>query len=382
MDNGYAHISNLEIPAGYTYLMQFISHDMTYNTANPTLTLSSIYGASLKKTNTVFDEKDQGLFKLGKFFEKQNIHDFIRDSYNNSNIVDKRNEMTVMLMQINLLFMHFHNKIYSDLKGSWNERFLRAREIVESSYRTIIINDILPRILSHDEIIKIKNGFKQWRDYNVRDEFLQFHSAVFRFGHAMVQPSYRLNKSYQAPISRKFNDRFKNDLIGNIPLEDKLIIDWSHFFKFKNTMTIQYASKINTKLCRPLFNLFQKSELNPLFSSIAYRTLFINYKLELPNAIDILNYYSIDSVLNDNHFVDLGYKIKDVPLWIYILKEAEVEMQGTKLGVLGRVLTARTFSHLLSPFNLDNEVKLSTAFFKKKQIDITDIIKFTYGEHG
>jgi Animal haem peroxidase len=273
--------------------------------------------------------------------------------------------------------MHFHNKIYANLKGNPNKRFLLARAIVEASYRVIILNDILPLILSDEEMGKLRKGCHFWNHYDVNKEFVQFHAAVFRFGHSMVQPSYRLNESYQATLIRKMNDGFQDDLKGDTPLEEKLIIDWRHFFNFENPMCIQYSSKINTKICRPLFHVFQSSESNPLLSSIAYRTLVLNYKLELPNAKAVLNHFGITPQLNDNHFTDLEYKLDDVPLWLYILKEAEIEMYGTKLGKLGSLLTARTFHHLLSLYDMDKEAIIATAFFSKKQISITDIINYT-----
>lgn len=124
---------NKNIPAGYTYLGQFLAHEMTFNTKTfsdigslmpvtnrtPWLDLDSVYGKGPLIEPLYYDQTQFNgrLYLLS--FEKQssfhNVFDFKRLVQQDSDIAipiipDNRNDENILVAHIHLSIIKFHNK--------------------------------------------------------------------------------------------------------------------------------------------------------------------------------------------------------------------------------------------------------------------------------
>jgi hypothetical protein len=125
----------VSLPAGYTYLGQFIDHDLSFLLENgafpdlgtiaepvdldtltlarkPALDLDSVYGGGFSDSVIPFD-KANGKFILGDAAFARN-RDFSRDTTFRPRIGDPRNDENLLVAQIQILFMSLHNKIVQD----------------------------------------------------------------------------------------------------------------------------------------------------------------------------------------------------------------------------------------------------------------------------
>ncbi len=278
------------IPAGYTYFGQFISHDLTFlgngvrepgelpvkieNLSlrrNPTLNLDSIYGGGLDDSQVPFD-RGSGKFILG-VDDRGEEHDLPREDSGRARIADPRNDENLVIAQIQLLFMKLHNKIVGVLqsKGESNDRVLHelARTEVIRIYQYLVLHDFARRILPgsyttrdgrkfesiYDVVIKQGRGQLMPRDRSDPAMSLELAGAALRFGHSMVDTQYDLNFSNGKDGEKKrvlLEDLFSNTgkNINRVnPLTSDLKIDWRFFFRFSN---YPHSQKVEPNLARKI----------------------------------------------------------------------------------------------------------------------------------
>ena len=154
---------NTGIPAGYTYLGQFIDHDLTMDATkvmfgasvapvdmlqgrSPTLDLDSLYSAGPNDANSEqFYEADGLRLKMGKTDEGKKF-DLPRKG-GAVLIPDHRNDENLAVGQTHLAFIRFHNRVLKELASvPESKRFAKARRAVVKHYQWMIRHDYLPRI--------------------------------------------------------------------------------------------------------------------------------------------------------------------------------------------------------------------------------------------
>jgi hypothetical protein len=160
------------IPAGMTFVGQFIDHDITLDTTSslerqndptaihnfrtPYLELDSLYGSGPDATPFLYDQRPdhRGELLVG-FVKDQNGRDtdepngdLPRNSQNRALIGDLRNDENLILAQLHLAFLNFHNALVRDLKSKYPNQdvFLKAQEQVRWHYQWIVVNEFLPAI--------------------------------------------------------------------------------------------------------------------------------------------------------------------------------------------------------------------------------------------
>jgi len=164
---------NSQIPAGFTYLGQFIDHDLTFDKTtvmlgtnvtpaqmlqgrSPELDLDSLYGAGpLDPESAKFYAADGLHLKMGKTVAPaKNGFDLPRGAGNTTAkkrqaiIPDPRNDENLAVAQTHLAMIRFHNRVVdTQLSGvPPAQKFDKAREIVTKHYQWMIRTDYLPRI--------------------------------------------------------------------------------------------------------------------------------------------------------------------------------------------------------------------------------------------
>ncbi|WP_420405389.1 peroxidase family protein [Nisaea sp.] len=287
---------NTSIPAGYTYLLQFITHDLVHtslHTPDPAfdrselrnhrataLNLDTLYGASPTTCPYAYAPSNQvtGIRTHLRLSPFRNISDretrpehrlrdigrgvpeadpLAKGKESIPLIVDPRNDDNSNISQILTVFILLHNKIFDHVHSQQSpntkkdqtqiERdFLLSKEIITLLYKKIIEFDVLPKILHqdvHDIYKPIRQSiFDQDKDKKIP---LEFSHAVLRFGHAMVRESYttndRPNTDHRIEKIVRFNSQNRPN---EMPLDSDWIIQWSKFFEFNDFPPPNYSRKI------------------------------------------------------------------------------------------------------------------------------------------
>ncbi|MFL5493111.1 MAG: peroxidase family protein [Gemmatimonadales bacterium] len=294
---------NFGIPAGYTYLGQFIDHDLTFDPASslqrqndpdalvdfrtPRFDLDSVYGRGPADQPYMYDD-DQRTFALGEALTAGTIATGVRDLPRfgaRALIGDKRNDENVIVSQLQGLFLRFHNAV----AGKFPEAsFEQVQRIVRWHYQWICLHDFLRRVAGeknlHAVLPHLKTGGNIY-DHPPQLHFYHYHNdpyipieftvAAYRFGHSMVRPIYRLNTELGKPGKPEDDKtgRLGRQLVfAGLPGEGlngfrkfnrQWAIDWSLFFEVgatlspentinRGTRRVQPSYKIDTSLVDPL----------------------------------------------------------------------------------------------------------------------------------
>lgn len=391
--------SDTEIPAAYTYLGQFIDHDITLeassdkfediktdffkpidpivakdnikNLRSATFDLDSLYqnaptiGAQLKLGQTT----STGNIPPGK----TNNNDLPRiggqpqpdGSHRKALIGDHRNDENLIVSQLHLAFIKFHNQVQSKNNFTFEE----TQKVVRQHYQWIVINDFLKQICDNSVIDDILiNGNKFYKPSET-DFFipLEFTVAAYRFGHSMVRSDYNFNLNFKeggvlqntkSTLDQLFQfTGLSGDFAGFSSLPENWIIEWENFLPFNKGIN-EKARKINTHLTHFLMKL-PEGGTQPVMQSLAKRNLLRGYLLNLPigqaiasevlNTTDVLN---PEQILNNANPEEREVLIANnfhnrTPLWYYILAEASIQQDGEKLGILGSRIVGETIVGLV-----------------------------------
>lgn len=377
MDPGNdANLDNPDIAAGFTFLGQFIDHDLTFdptsslerqndpesiqNFRTPMFELDNVYGSGLAATPHLYDSSPQnrGKFLIEKLdpSDPNSKDDLPRSSQNVALIGDPRNDENTIVSQLHLAFLKFHNAVVDKLTLGGTEPsqiFSEAQRLVRWHYQWIVLHEFLPHIVGKDMVQDVlQNGrrFYDWRN----EPFIpvEFSVAAYRFGHSQVRPGYGVNDGFGAAIfdaTQDPNNPDPNDLSGG-KRAARRFVKWSNFFKIDGS-TPQISKRIDTTLSGPLFKLpFIPPNLPRNPQSLASRNLLRHLTFSLPSGQAIaraMRVRPLDSKeLADVAELGAGLERK-TPLWFYILREADKRADGKHLGPVGGRIVAEVFIGLL-----------------------------------
>jgi Animal haem peroxidase len=297
-----------KIPSGFTYLGQFLDHDLTFDKTNvmlgatvsptqllqarsPSLDLDSLYGAGPQDPESAkFYEADGMHLKVGRTVPADGIpaktgFDLPRGAGSTANakrkaiIPDPRNDENLAVAQTHCAMLRFHNRVLDSLPGSVpaSQRFAQARELVTKHYQWMVRTDYLPRVCRPNAVDSVFNSGRKVFEVgaaptDVPTMPIEFSIAGFRLGHSMIRAAYNWNKI--------FDDGFGTlDLLftfsatsGNLGGEERLpsnwIADFRRLYDFSEAgranLTVpaakfNHAKSIDTHLVDPLRNLRPQS---------------------------------------------------------------------------------------------------------------------------
>lgn len=302
---------NPGLPAGYTYLGQFIDHDVTFfdpklndllgavnpavvsNLRSPSLDLDSVYGLGPELEGQHPDgrkiyEADGVYLRVGRTSPDKFSAGGAEREYENdlprqpdpskprpwmAAIADERNDENLATAQTHLAFIKFHNAVVRHLSGKvpGAKLFEAARGTVVRHYQWIVLYDFLPRIIEKDGLNHvIARGCEHFVLRPGEEPFMpvEFSAAAFRFGHSLVRDQYDWNYFQSLPNhAASLNDLFSltgfrdNSLRGHINLPSSWVVDWRRFYDFSGFEGVEpppqfnFSKKIDTSLSRPLLNL-------------------------------------------------------------------------------------------------------------------------------
>ena len=258
LDFGPDPEENVLMPAGYTYVGQFIDHDLTFDTQStldglaaannrrtPRLDLDCVYGPGPTAAPYMYQADGVRLVQGPDIGDGR--FELPRAAANGRAIIgDPRNDENSIVSQLQAGFIAFHNEVALALSRSTTLRgkalFERARSEVRWTYQRIVAEDFLPRLIAAD----VRKAFDDERVPDARGRStvaagyrlypeamreqgipLEFSGAAYRFGHTMVRNGYVLRDK----VAVRIFDDLEDSLLGFEPLSRRHVIqDWRRFF--------------------------------------------------------------------------------------------------------------------------------------------------------
>jgi hypothetical protein len=335
---------NPTIPAVFTFVGQFIDHDLTFNGANlfddqtgtmvpdfasPVIDLDSVYGGrsypddpadtSLKgiiKNSDVFnDDMSFKLMRLGP-----NAYDVTRwtdvsepDRVGAAYIFDPRNDENQVILQVHILLMRVHNKLLKityehdkKLNPKHKKDAEKAAEEVKTeviaNWQSVLLNDYLPRVCEQDVLTEVLQQIQLPGHGNLKykpapDGSLQMpheFAIGFRFGHSMLRNEYALNGLGAVQL---FNNRDldrKGDLRGGAPLSKAHVIDWDVFYP-QNEFDAELSLKIDSKVTPVVFDLPESAipDAVKTVGNLPFRNLTRSREIDLACGEDLAEFFEI-----------------------------------------------------------------------------------------
>jgi hypothetical protein len=287
------------IPSGFTYLGQFIDHDLTADRTNvtfdedvsparmlqgrsPVLDLDSLYGAGPSDPVSATFYSDGLRLKMGNTVEPaKSDHDLPRvgkgtaAARRKANIPELRNDENLAVAQTHLMFIRFHNRVCNTLPTSTppGQMFSRARRKVTKHYQWMIRTDFLPRICQRSVVADVfKNGRKVFEVGATPTDMptmpIEFSVAASRLGHSMVRAAYNWNVDFPDGAGTLDLLFHFTGTSGHLDGQDHLlgiwIADFRRLYNFgeagRDDLTVlesefNRAQRIDTRLVSPLQDL-------------------------------------------------------------------------------------------------------------------------------
>jgi hypothetical protein len=370
MDNPRNPNNPAGLPAGFTFLGQFLDHDITFdptsslerqsdpeairNYRTPVLELDSVYGAGPGANPHLYQKGDRDKLLLG-LDTAGYPYDLPRNSEDVALIGDPRNDENLIISQLHVAFLKFHNAVVDTLpRGglAGRTRFEEAQRLVRWHYQWMIVHEYLPHIVGQalvDDILAKGRRLYDWRNQPFIP--VEFSVAAFRFGHSQVRPGYTINTQFARGLfssQPSVPPNPPNDLSGGRRLLPVQVIDWRCFFKLSDQFVPQIGKAIDTRLSTPLFALptFSGTPGDP--QSLAQRTLLRHLTFGLSSGQAAALAMEEDPLTPGelSELKGLGLD-RETPLWYYILAEAEKREKGVRLGPVGGRIVAEVFLGLL-----------------------------------
>ena len=372
-----------EIHAAYTYLGQFVDHDLTFDPTSqlreflspdeinaladfrtPRFDLDNLYGRGPADQPYMY-EPDAVRMLLGEPMSGNPFDPGARQLPRGPNgralIGDPRNDENRIVAQLHAIFLRFHNEVARRLGK--NADFEKVRQQVRWHYQWMLVTDFLPTVINAETFASVFPNFYEPAEAKLpglqngrRLMPVEFSVAAFRFGHSMIRPEYRLNTTVERrPIfSRDSRDGIPADdaadLGGFRSIPSDWAIDWQFFIDLepgakpaptsplddKIARKPQMAYKIDTSLVSPLRHLPHRIAFNP--SILALRNLRRGATFGLPSGQDVATALGEKPIPDDKLVIGKataddpkkplveiaeGFAGK-APLWAYILSEAQV----------------------------------------------------------
>ena len=351
---------NPHIPAGFPIFGQFIAHDITAdrsllqhhaslgelrNFRSPRLDLESVYAADPTGSPYLYDDNDADKFLIG-INDAGHPDDLPRNQQGIALIGDPRNDVHLIISQMHLAFLKFHNRIVDELRAQGVERstiFATARQLVRWHYQWIVIHEFLPLNTGVALVEDILHHGRRFYQYVERPYIpVEFADAAYRFGHSQILARYRLND--------RADGRIFPDLAGRRPVPNARAIDWRNAFDLDPDHPPQASKKIDGRMVHPLIDLpdaIVGAVANADERSLACRDLQRGRALDLPSGETVSRAMGVEPLTAEECNLADPALLGETPLWLYILKEAEVREGGAQLGAVGGRIVAEVLIGLI-----------------------------------
>jgi hypothetical protein len=196
------------LPAEYTYLGQFIDHNLDFDaTAQPTGDVSPASLTNLESFRFDLDNLfgggptvDPQLYAADRkhllVADNRGAFDLARDPLTGQAIlVEPRDDENQILSQVTAAFAGFYNDFVD--RG---DAYATARRLTEEYYQEIVLTDVLPAFVGRSTIRRYLKVAMGGRMSVSTPNFpsagftpIEFSVGAYRFGHSLVRQSYHIN---------------------------------------------------------------------------------------------------------------------------------------------------------------------------------------------
>ena len=277
------------LTSGFTFVGQFVDHDITFDTTpldqqqsdpyattnfrTPRYDLDAIYGRGPSSDPQFYDLADRDKFLINKTSYPMirtdklktpgTLYDVPRNlSTGKAIIADPRNDQTEIILQLHVAMQMFHNKLVDQMRRQLLPRsavFEAARRMARWHYQWMVIHEFLPAIVGQamaDSVYKeVLTGvpiinIKYYKPTNpLGRPFIpvEFSVAAYRFGHSITRPRYTVQDYVAYKVDPVTGEKVEytvevkgvplfeaaandNNLNGARPLLPRLRLQWSKFF--------------------------------------------------------------------------------------------------------------------------------------------------------
>jgi hypothetical protein len=354
------------LPSGYTYLLQFVAHDLvhsaiplsvtgalgagTANARRTPLQLETLFGSGPVGSPFVYaldapDDDRRTKLRLGRMrWKDKNVEagcpfrDIARAPAENVTgidrsiaghrvaltealVADPRNDDHAIMSQLTALFALLHNNLVDLVRrhepaaganahfGAAYKRFLCARAALTTIYRNILRKDLMRRVIHPAIYAAYSVSNPDFIDRSGDDDWqipIEFSHGAFRFGHAMVRPEYHINDLSTHDLNNTLEKSSANDPV-NMPLDSSWIVRWSRFFEINGSRP-NFSRRIGPYLSDGLGN----DKIFPAFDEtdrvgLLYRDLF---------GAAIAGLWSVDALIAEiavrrPHFISMSRLLAD-----------------------------------------------------------------------
>lgn len=379
MDSGSAKKRTKGVAVGMIFFGQFVDHDVTLdattsfrqvvqdtgeipNVRTPTLDLDCIYGLGPEAQPYLY--ATTGDFAGAKLLTGADSgaggladSDLARASNGRAVIGDPRNDENRIISQMQLAVIRFHNHVCDTLNSEDGLKgaalYEAAREQTTWHYQWGVVTDFLVAICGAAVVEDILANGRKYYCGGIPYIPVEFSVAAYRFGHSMIP------QQIQTQTGGPNHDLFGSILgSGFKPLTDAAaVVDFHELFFTPAGRTVQKADRLDTQLAPILLALpfIDPSDVN----SLAVRNLLRGNTFQLPGGDRVAEWMERPAAELDkvrDKVETMGLSRIGVPLWIYLLAEAEEigrseangnRSQGEGLGPVGARIVAETIIGLL-----------------------------------
>jgi len=340
-----------QVPAGITYLGQFIDHDITRDKTqgfpeiddvktieqarSPSLDLDSLYGMGPVMQQELYDPlfpPERARFVIGKTSAVETPlgqglgmaptllpHDLPRNGDRSAIIGDPRNEENLVIAQTHLAFLKFHNAVMAVTPGpqqppkggyetccysrpdGGDTLFHRAQKLVRYHYQWIVLHEYLESIVSAGAVADVLANGRQFYEFPEGEPFMpvEFSVAAYRFGHSMIRERYDWNRTFNNDGPPALTDGSLLLLFlftggggfappgAHVALPSNWIIDWRRFFDFGRADLVNATRKMDTHISPMLHTLPSPSVVDAPPISLPERNLKRGSRVGLPTGQDV-----------------------------------------------------------------------------------------------
>ena len=354
------------LTSGFTFVGQFVDHDITFDTTTlsdqqsdpyattnfrtPRYDLDAIYGRGPATDPQFYDPADRDKFRIEKrpytqvtyngttytMKTQEVVYDLPRDAAGTATLADRRNDQTIIISQMHVAMQMFHNKLVDYMRALRVPRasvFESARRLARWHYQWMVTHDFLPAIVGKDladsvyrevptgaPIINIKY-YKPTNSTGRPFIPVEFSVAAYRFGHSIARPRYTVRDMFTSggTVAVSSVPLFEaeptdNNLNGSRPVPPRLRIQWSKFFNLAGVRTARPVRQFDASLGKPLFILPKTAlpDSNPM-SLLSSRNLLRGKKMGLPSGQQVARLMGVTPLayeqLWQNHRIEVTVPI-------------------------------------------------------------------------
>ena len=424
-----------DIPAGATYLAQFVVHDLDFLTRESTakgalLDLALIYGDGPRHDAFAYQVPAEAggaryLLRIGRARTTATspawgaARELPRVSCPNldARAVEARTEVLVpnafsdsnaLLGQVQVLWALMHNAIAATLAETRHSReaFEQARRINRGIYRDVIRHDVLGTWL----MPRLRERYTAAAPRRLAAGPLfrtprEFMAGVGRLGHGLVREIYSLNDQLPVMGLRNIVRQTSTGRPHDMPLSEDWLPDFSRFFAIGSSVP-QRARALGPHIARP-FATAAGVGAEGSADGLVLRDLVACARGDLRSVRSLVSRIAeADARLFDGCFAqderhwaeairtwladtglseaEISRLAADPPLTLFLMLEAEADTGGKSLGALGSVIMGETIAAALPEDDSDRELDAARAgvFREGAPTNMEAVIRFLQKHYG